>query len=168
MASVRFFLVIICFVVAGAGNVPGSNLLGVATAELGVHEVGGNNAGARVETYLAAVGLKKPEPWCAAFVSWVFKQCGYAKPRTGWSPALFPDRLVVKKPVPGCVFGIYFPELKRIGHCGFVTQVKGDWIGTIEGNTNVSGGREGDGVYRRTRHVRTICKVADYSKSDNL
>ena len=39
---------------------------------------------------------------------------------------------------------------------GFLEKIKGDWIGTIKGNTNVSGGREGDGVYRRMRHIRSI------------
>ena len=62
----------------------------------------------------------------------------------------------------GLVFGIYFPELKRIGHCGFVEMVRGEWVQTIEGNTSPDGGREGIGVFRRLRHKRTICKYADW------
>lgn len=136
-------------------------LIPIARAELWVREETGNNDGRRVEEYLAAVGLKKGDPYCAAFVSWVFKQAGYAEPRTGWSPALFPAAKLVKAAMPGNVFGIYFPALKRIAHCGFVERVNGDWITTIEGNTNVAGSREGEGVYRRLRHVRGVKRCAE-------
>ncbi|WP_246254445.1 hypothetical protein [Pedobacter foliorum] len=89
-------------------------------------------------------------------MSWVFKQAGYASPRTGWSPALFPIAKLVKAAAPGNVFGIYFPSLNRIAHCGFVEYVDVSWVGAIEVNTNVAGSREGDGVYRRLRHKRTV------------
>lgn len=138
------------------------NLIAVAEAELWVREATGHNDGKRVEEYLATVRLKKGEPYCAAFVSWVFKEAGYAAPRTGWSPSLFPYGRVVKAAAPGNVFGIYFPALKRIAHCGLVTGVKGNWIETIEGNTNGSGGREGDGVYRRLRNKNTVRAYADW------
>lgn len=137
-------------------------LIPIAQAELWVREKTGNNDGTRVEEYLAAVGLKKSQPYCAAFVSWVFKQAGYDKPRTGWSPALFPTDKLVKAAAPGNVFGIYFPALKRIGHCGLVERVDGDWINSIEANTNGSGGREGDGVYRRIRNRKTIRYFSDW------
>ncbi|MHA4894131.1 C40 family peptidase [Pedobacter sp. PWIIR3] len=137
-------------------------LIPIAEAELWVREATGRNDGKRVEEYLASVGLKQGQPYCAAFLSWVFKQAGYAAPRTGWSPDLFPNSRLVKAAAPGNVFGIYFPALKRIAHCGLVTGVQGDWVKTIEGNTNGSGGREGDGVYRRLRHKRSIKAYADW------
>ncbi len=65
--------------------------------------------------------------------------------------------------VKGLVFGIYFPKLGRIGHCGLVEGVQGDFCRTIEGNTSVAGSREGDGVYRRLRHRRTIAKFSDWA-----
>lgn len=37
------------------------------------------------------------------------------------------------------------------GHAGIVTRVEGDVFHTIEGNTNSSGGREGDSVAEKTR-----------------
>lgn len=137
-------------------------LIPIAQAELGVREATGKNDGFRVEQYLVAVGLKKGDPYCAAFVSWVFKQAGYASPRTGWSPALFPMAKLVKTASPGNVFGIYFPSLNRIAHCGFVEHIKNDWITTIEANTNVTGSREGDGVYRRLRHKRMVYRYAEW------
>ena len=141
-----------------------SHVLTIAKAQLGVREATRKNDGHSVEQYLAYTGNKKGDPWCAAFVSWVFGQAGFALPRTAWSPALFPlnrQTLLIK---PAVVFGIYFPELKRIAHCGLVEKQNGNWIYTIEGNTNFAAGREGDGVYRKIRHLKTIGYYADWVK----
>ncbi len=137
-------------------------LISIAAAELGVREATGHNDGERIKAYLAAVGLKVGQPWCAAFVSWVCKQAGYAQPRTGWSPALFPASRLRKIPEAGQVFGVYFTELKRIGHCGFVEELRGDWVQTLEGNTNVAGSREGDGVYRKWRPLKSLSRFAEW------
>jgi len=135
-------------------------VLAIAEKEIGVQE-DHENSGARVDTYNAYVGLKKV-PWCASFVSWVFGQAGYMQPRTAWSPALFPGNRLAKNPLAGMVLGVYFQELKRIAHCGIVAGVRGDWIESIEGNTSKNGSREGTGVFRRTRHKRTIRCYADW------
>jgi hypothetical protein len=137
-------------------------LIPIALAELWVREESGKNDGKRVEEYLTTVGLKKGDPYCAAFVSWVFKQAGYVMPRTGWSPALFPTARLVKAAAPGNVFGIYFPAMKRIAHCGLVVSSRSDWITTVEGNTDASGGREGGGVYQRLRHKKSIRLFSDW------
>ncbi|SKB64206.1 CHAP domain-containing protein [Daejeonella lutea] len=65
-------------------------------------------------------------------------------------------------PGAGDVFGLYFPEKGRIAHVGFVDEWKDGWVITVEGNTNVLGSRDGDGVYRKRRLVRSIYKVARY------
>jgi len=145
-------------------DIPSSykSLVATAQKELGVREKTGRNDGKQVEAYLALVGLKKGEPWCAAFVSWVYQQAAYPLPRTGWSPALFPSTRQLRVAMPGDVFGIYFPALKRIGHCGIVGSVYHSWIRTVEGNTNGSGGREGDGVYSRLRHQKSIRAYASW------
>jgi hypothetical protein len=180
MAAVRVFLLVVCFAFNSWGLLFDRHLLDadqpkrvddvvlkkkvilLARAELGVREATGNNDGKRVEQYLACAGLKKGQPYCAAFVSFIFQQAGFDAPRTGWSPALFPKDRLVKAVVPGNVFGIYLPALKKIGHCGFIENSRGDWLGTIEANTNIDGSREGDGVYRRMRHKRTIHRMADW------
>jgi hypothetical protein len=149
-----------------------------ARKEIGVREVG-KNAGKRVGEYLVYTGIKVPAPYCASFVSWCFGQAGYKEPKTAWSPALFPDarsgqvpakgQVVSPTPLrelrgitPGLVFGIYFPDLKRIAHVGIVEMVLGDYIQTIEGNTSADGSRQGIGVFRRLRHKRTICKYSNW------
>ena len=137
-------------------------LVPIAMAELWVREKTGKNDGKRVEEYLASVKLKKGDPYCAAFVSWVFQQAGYELPRTGWSPALFPAARLAKAAAPGNVFGIYFPALKRIAHCGLVVSSRSDWVSTVEGNTDASGGREGGGVYQRLRHKKSIRLYSDW------
>lgn len=170
MAAARILLCMFFFAFAGRSGLPGSNtvkneaetLIAIAQSQIGVREVNGNNDGPEVEAYLAVASLKKGEPWCAAFLSWVFKQAGYQQPRTGWSPALFPEARWVKAPSPGLVFGIYFPALKRIAHCGMVERLKGSWLVCIEGNTNINGSREGDRVYRKLRHVKTIYRYANW------
>jgi len=139
-----------------------ARLIPIALAELWVREETGKNDGKRVEEYLAAVNLKKGDPYCAAFVSWVFKQAGYGLPRTGWAPFLFPTSRLAKAAVPGNVFGIYFPTMKRIAHCGLVVGSRSDWITTVEGNTDASGGREGGGVYQRLRHKKSIRLFSDW------
>jgi hypothetical protein len=149
----------------GAGTAPladAGTVIGIAEKELGVRELTGKNDGPRVEIYLRYVGLKKGHAWCAAFLSWVYGQAGYALPKSAWSPELFPARRLRKDPAPALVLGIYFPALKRIAHVGLVTELQHDWVHSIEGNTNPEGSREGEGVYRRLRHKRFIYTYANY------
>lgn len=159
---------IICLGVIGwtgvhsSSSVMGRNdVLHIARAEVGVKEIGSND-GKRVREYLAYTGINQPAAWCAAYVSFVFHTAGYSQPRTAWSPALFPVARIVKEPKPANVFGVYFPELKRIAHVGLVEKIKDDWIYSIEGNSNNNGGRNGDGVYQRLRHKRTIYRYANW------
>lgn len=178
MATVRILLGIICLAIISGHRLPDGhlltdgparkNLLDIARREIGVREMTGNNDGERVEAYLATVGLKKGQPWCAAFVSWVFKQCGYTQPRTGWSPALFNANVATKAIKAGNVFGIWFPNLKRIAHVGLVEKREGDWVISIEGNTNAVSSREGDGVYRKRRMVKSVYAYADWLKGKEV
>ena len=137
-------------------------ILQIAMLQLGVREATGRNDGKAVAAYLQTTGLKEGYPWCAAFVSWVFKTAGYAQPRTAWSPALFPKARQSLEPLPANLFGIYYANLKRIAHVGFVVKKEKSWIISIEGNTNMDGSREGNGVYQKRRHMRTIYAYADW------
>lgn len=124
----------------------------LAEQQLPVRELHGRNDGVAVESYLRYVGLGKGHAWCAAFVSWLHGQLGYAQPRSGWSPALFPASRRISTARAGAILGIYLPSWKRIAHVGLVSGTRKDWVASIEGNTNPAGSREGDGVYRRMRH----------------
>ena len=185
----------------------------IYSSQIGIREKQANR-GAEVEKYLRYVNLPKGNPWCAAFVCWVFGQAGIENPRSGWSPDLFKgskviwDRAESRKlkakswsgesgtslpagqagsqesrhsriayayptrqttgnrqqttPGTGDIFGLFFPEMNRIAHVGFIDQWLGDWLITVEGNTNDPGAREGDGVYRKRRAVKSIYQVARY------
>lgn len=138
--------------------------------EIGVREQGGANRGARVETYLKSVNSKAGNPWCVSFVSYCLTQNGVANPRSAWSPAYFASKDVIWQkgkglnPMAGDVFGIYFKNLGRIGHGGFIDEDVGKYFITVEGNTNQAGSREGDGVYRKRRPKMTIYKVSRFIK----
>jgi len=137
-------------------------LVSRARGEIGVREFSGRNDGRRVEEYLASVGLPKGYPYCAAFVSWVFKQEGLSQPRSAWCPDLFPGSRLARSALTGNVLGIYFADRKRIAHVGIIESVHGDYCISIEANTDVAGSREGEGVYRRRRHLKTIHCFADW------
>lgn len=174
MAKICILLGIICLIITYCSGYAYSHLLNyeqnerdkiaaIAYAEIGVKELTGNNDGKRVEEYLKVVNLKKGHAWCAAFVSWVFAEAGYPMPRSAWSPALFGARVLTKNVKKGDVFGIYFNSLKRIAHVGIVLGKQDDWLISVEGNTNGGGSRDGDGVYKRRRHIKSIYAYADWA-----
>ncbi|WP_235833110.1 CHAP domain-containing protein [Arcticibacter tournemirensis] len=151
---------------------PATRLQQIYTAELGIREATGRNDGNRVEAYLKYVGLKKGNPWCAAFVCYCLGKAGIPNPRSGYCPSMFPAGKVIwtrelkvessHNPSPGDVFGLYFPEKGRIAHVGFVDDWGDKYAVTVEGNTNEAGSREGEGVYRKRRLISSIYKVARY------
>ncbi len=212
-------------------------------SQVGIREQG-TNAGHNVEDYLRYVNLKKGEPWCAAFICWVYGQAGVDNPKSAWSPDLFKPGKVIwrrgnryrvagsgyqaasircqvssiryqvssiryevsdmkyktwystmycssqttnkqqptragyktgyssiyryslatinQQPTTGDIFAIWFPEKNRIAHAGFIDNWGETWLITVEGNTNLNGSREGDGVYRKRRLISSICAVASY------
>ena len=87
---------------------------------------------------------------------------GDPRPSRGTAPYAQPDNRQLVAPTTGDIFGLYFSEKGRIAHVGFIDQWDGTWMISVEGNTNESGSREGDGVYRKRRLIRSIYKVARY------
>lgn len=140
-------------------------------SEIGVREATGHNDGTQVEQYLRYTGLGKGNAWCAAFVCWVLGKAGVENPKTAWAASLFPnDKLIWKQGKPlttgntqrATIFGIYFPSLKRIAHCGFIDHWGEKEVITVEGNTNDSGSSDGDGVYRKRRPIKSLYAVTDW------
>ncbi len=142
-------------------------------SQIGVREATGKNDGIDVEKYLKSVSQTKGAPWCAAFVNWTLKHCYADYANSAWSPSWFPkSRIiyqsgkVIEKPKEGDVFGIYFANLKRIAHVGFVDKWDdSETVITVEGNTNGQGSREGNGVYRKRRLKSQIYVVSKWIKS---
>lgn len=128
----------------------------VGTVEYPPH----SNRGPEIDYWLQQVRSPLGSPWCAAFVWSMGKQAvgvSWPVPRTGrvqdmvdWARPL---NIIHEHPRLGDLVVLYFRSLSRYAHVGIVTAVHGDVCDTIEGNTNPSGGREGYGVFRRTRRA---------------
>lgn len=138
------------------------SVISIASAEVGVRETSGN-MGKRVEEYqradtLPGVGYA----WCASFCSWLLKQAGarhkcdieYCYSAScdvvlAWARS---EGVLRDTPQVGD-FGLCMASKYDATHIFLVVAVDGDWITTIEGNTNLSGAREGIGVFRRRRQL---------------
>jgi hypothetical protein len=138
-----------------------------ARKSIGIREKSGRNDGPVVDEILASVNLEGTKaPWCAAFIVWVGDKAFGSTllnpyPRSAWSPTFLTkptwDRQRKGTPLkPADVFGIWFNSMGRVAHVGLVEKSEGDWLVTIEGNTNGGGSRDGDGVYRRRRLAANV------------
>lgn len=153
--------------------IPAVGLLGkaieIALSKVGVMEDPlGSNDGPEVRQFLASVGLGPGNAWCAAFVYWVFNhaaaELGVANPcpRTGgvidmWAKAgqarlqRYSRSQASANPElikPGQMF--FLDHGGGLGHMGLIVGVEGVRLITVEGNTtNITGSREGIGVFRR-------------------
>lgn len=128
----------------------------------------GSNRGPLIDQMLRSTGVEPGNPWCAAFVSWCFFQATGVKPPfhsagsqviRNWFKkkgrfSVDPQELLTWR---GALFGWTNPD--RIhGHIGlvrarFTAKGKVVAIGTLEGNTNPGGSRNGDGAYALRRAV---------------
>lgn len=144
--------------------------------QVGVREATNRNDGKEVEAYLASTGLGKGHPWCAAFIHYCYRKCDtILQPRHLFARAAHWNREQNRvwqrgswtyekewKRISenGDVFGLWYNNLGRIGHVGFIYDEDKDYIFTVEGNTGSGGEREGDGVYLRKRLKKGIFCVA--------
>ena len=142
-----------------------AKLLEVAQAEIGVKDEG-NNRGARVEEYKAVVGGSDDElPWCMSLVQFIIKRTEEATGinlgenvkrtehcLTFWDAM---SKYQTQEPEVGRIMIMRHGSTPQ-GHTGIVEalMVNGQ-VRTIEGNTGASGGREGDGVYLKSRNLIT-------------
>lgn len=151
-------------------------LAGIALKEVGVKEVG-NNGGPRIREYQAATWLEPGSwPWCAAFVCWCLREslkvspAAFKRPETAgaydfenWARDNAAKGVRLIKPATDSVregdIVVY-----KFSHIGIaVANESGGMVKTVEGNTDDDGGREGDGVYRKTRkkpQIRSIIRIA--------
>lgn len=145
-----------------------------AESKIGVRESGGPNKGQALAPFFEADwydpnGSAPGDdgyPWCAAFVCWCVQVAvagrliTFERPRTpgawaleGWSLAQDSSTWTLKNPGRDIKRGdiVVF----NISHVGIAISSadSGGWVYTVEGNTNGEGSREGDGVYRRRRHI---------------
>lgn len=113
--------------------------------EKGAREIGGNNRGSFVEKYLKPTGLRPPQPWCAAFVSWCIAQAAKKEKKSCPLPYSASARqflyaatkrgYITADPQPGdlVVWSRGNPSGPS-GHIGIISKREGDEIEAIEGN----------------------------------
>jgi GH25 family lysozyme M1 (1,4-beta-N-acetylmuramidase) len=98
------------------------------------------------------------QPWCATFVSWVALRAGVPElyPRTAscdqaglWWKA---RKRWSEYPARGAQ--VFYGSPRDLNHTGIVIDFTDTTITTVEGNTNNTGAREGNGVYLKKRQRR--------------
>ena len=146
-------------------------LVDVFRSQIGIRQTG-NNTGPEIDMYLAAVGLDPGYAWCGAFAGWGYLELNLCIPNgAAWTPSWFPESNTIPavEALRGDVGGIYFQSLQRIAHIVVFEQDwnnAGNMITTIEGNTNDTGSRTGDGVYRKYRMKGQIYRTANWVDAD--
>ena len=148
-----------------------------AESKIGVRESGGPNKGAGLQPFFDADNYDPngPKPgddgyaWCAAFVCWCVKVAvagraiTFQRPTTpgawaleAWSLAQDNSTHTLKNPGKEIRRGdVVIFEFSHVGIATGPVDYNGR-VPTVEGNTGPSGGREGDGVYRKLRAVSSI------------
>lgn len=130
-----------------------------------------SNRAPLIDKMLKSAGTIVGLPWCAAFVSWCFRQASGNIPNfnsassqlirrwfenRGWL-SFDPQDLLRRK---GALFGWTNPD-RAHGHIGFVQKRftklgRVVSLGTLEGNTNRSMERNGDGAYALHRSIAAM------------
>ena len=158
---------------ATSSEIP-ARIVEIAASQIGIREVT-KNQGPGIEKYWAATtypdGHTNREPYCAAFVCWVVREADGDK-KVPFSLPKSPVAYDIEKwavanakkgvttvartsaPKPGDIF-----TLTAASHVGIIKSVGKSMVTTLEGNTDGSGSREGDGVYERTRTIASLRKV---------
>jgi hypothetical protein len=126
---------------------------------VGIKEVGGNNKGKDINRILSPLGLKEVA-WCQALQYYCFWVTGEPIPiaKTAGSQACFNDAKKRGKQIPYQVkidaLLIYRTINSWTGHSTRVVALgRMGWITTIEGNTGSGNQRDGDGCYKKKRHI---------------
>lgn len=123
------------------------SLLDEARSHLGYVEGKGNN------TPFGEWSGFQNQAWCCSFTSYCLSKVGLSMGHIAYCPtavAWYRNRnQLFSKPMPGDQMLIYFSG--RYAHTGFVEVVDGNYVTTIEGNTDVAGGFSGGKVMRKRR-----------------
>jgi len=146
-----------------------------AESKIGVREQGGANKGKDLQEFFDSdwYDPNGDAPgddgyaWCAAFVCWCVKvavegrNITFKRPRTpsaygleAWSLAQDASTHTARDPGRDIKRGdiVIFRKISHVGIAVSKPDIDG-FVTTVEGNTNASGSREGDGVYQKRRHM---------------
>ena len=141
-------------------------------SQIGVKENGGNNRGKEIAYYLKrSSGLEEGHAWCAAFAVTGLLDNGVKVKKTALAASVSTQKLVYKKnknefPFPddssSLIHGLYYKNLGRIGHTGYMAEVRNGATVCIEGNTSDKKGRDGDVVALLIRNNNEFYAISRY------
>jgi hypothetical protein len=131
----------------GCAGISGNRIVAIAVLQIGLKEIPqGSNGGPEIAKFKGSAA-NNGEPWCADFVSWVYREAGSpfsGGSDGGWRIAgasgleawlaqrgIWHRRGDADVPQPGDVV-----EFGGGSHSGVVEKVEGDTLDTIEGNTS--------------------------------
>ena len=144
-----------------------NGILAKARNELGVSEYPANSNNVKYNTwYYGKLVQGKDYPWCAVFISYLFKDSPELIKKTNscvqmleWCEA---HNLIVQHPQPGdIIFFKYSTNKRRTNHVGIVESVQNDNnFTTIEGNTSVTSNDNGGKVMQRRRTRKNVIGFA--------
>lgn len=138
-----------------------AEIIKLARKQVGYNEGRSNGHWNNHQKYSPAVpGLEwsQNQPWCATFVSWLALKTGQSNlfPRTASCDVggqWFQNRDRWSE-YPAVGAQVFYGSYRDLNHTGLVYKYDDTFVYTIEGNTNDSGSREGDGVYLKKRRRR--------------
>ena len=149
-------------------------IIDIAEREIGTKEAPPNSNNVKYNTWYYGHPVSgSAYPWCAVFVSWVFKDDQALCKKTASCVDMLTwferNGQIVKDPQPGdIVFFKYSTNARRTNHVGIVKAVNGNTLRTIEGNTSVSSNDNGGSVMERVRGSNIVAyarpKYADIQK----
>lgn len=139
-----------------------------AKAELNVTEFPANSNNVKYNTwYYGKMVQGSAYPWCAAFISYIFKDSPNLVKKTAsclemldWFEA---HNRIVTHPQPGdIIFFKFSTNSRRTNHVGIVISVNNPptKITTIEGNTSVKSDDNGGAVMERQRNLKNVVAFA--------
>ena len=149
----------------------------IAESQIGVRETS-TNGGAEIADYQRATWLPVgPWPWCAAFICWVVREAmdaidanwTFKRPRTAgawdlekWCLSVDNSAKLKRKPTTVKRGDIVIFTFSHVGIAVGDLDAN-NMVATVEGNTNDAGSREGDGCYRKRRHLSKIRSVIRFT-----
>jgi hypothetical protein len=149
-------------------KVTNNSLIDITLSQINIHETSKNH-GEGIEKYWTATsypeGYADRQPYCAACMCWVARESGIfsekERPKSasafGWESWGDECSKVKVNRKPSKVYKGEF-VIFSFSHIGLATSDsdhRGNFS-TIEANTGPSGGREGDGVYKKTRNISVV------------
>lgn len=155
-------------------------IINAARGEVGVVETS-TNQGPGIQKYWTATdyksGYNDRAPWCAAFVSWCVQQSGILseadRPTSAaafkgggyeaWARSKSPKVILTMRPTQIHRGDLVIFSFSHIGIATSASDLNGIFR-TIEGNTDAAGGRDGNGVWEKSRNLSSVRSAVTISQ----